>query len=115
MTDRRHETSDMNPKYIVYFAVGLVLVGLVIQIGIAWMFRLFEREQTQRESRPALVEAPKPVPQPRLQINPQGDLEELRRQENEILSTYAWIDRDRGIARIPIDRAIELFPERQKQ
>ena len=115
MTDRRHETSDMNPKYIVYFAVGLVLVGLVIQIGIAWMFRLLEREQPQRESRPALVEAPKAVPQPRLQINPQGDLEELRRQENEILSTYAWIDRNTGIARIPIDRAIELFPERQKQ
>src|SRR5499426_2157261 len=115
MTNHGHETTDMNPKYVVYFAVGLVLAGLLIQIGIAWLFRLFEREQTRREIRPALVEAPKPVPQPRLQINPQGDLEELRRQEDEILSTYAWIDRDRGIARIPIDRAIELFPERQKQ
>ena len=115
MTNHRHETTDMNPKYIVYFAVGLVLTGLLIQIGIVWMFHLFERQQTSRESRPAVVEAQKPVPQPRLQISPQSDLEELRRQEDEILSTYAWIDREKGTARIPIDRAIELFPERQKK
>jgi hypothetical protein len=115
MSRRLHETTDLNPKYIVYFGVGLVLVGLLIQIGIAWMFHLLEREQARRESQPAVVEAPKPVPQPRLQINPQGDLEELRRQEDEILSTYAWIDRQEGTVRIPIDRAIELFPERQKK
>ena len=112
---RGHERSDMNPKYILYFGIALVVAGLVIQVGVWGMFRFFEHEQAQRESQPALVEAPKPPPEPRLQISPQGDLQELRRQEDEILSTYRWIDRDNGVARIPIDRAMQLLIERQKK
>jgi hypothetical protein len=115
MTQPRHEQTDMDPKYVVYFAAALVIAGLLIQIGLWWMFRQLEREQARREVPPALVVAPKRPPEPRLQINPQGDLDELRRQEDEILSTYRWIDRDKGIVRIPISRAMELFIERQKK
>lgn len=105
----RHETTDMNPKYVVYFAVALVIAGIAILAGVWWMFHRFEQAQTRRETRPSLIEAPKPTPEPRLQINPQDDLQELLRQENEILSTYGWVDRAKGTARIPIDRAMELF------
>jgi hypothetical protein len=110
-----HERTDMNPKYVVFFAIALVVGGLLIYLGLGWMFRQLEREQARRESPPALVEPPKERPEPRLQISPQGDLEELRRQEDEILSTYRWIDRDKGIGRIPINRAMEVFIERQKK
>jgi hypothetical protein len=105
----------MNPKYVLYFAIGLIIAGLLIQIGLLWMFRQLERQQARREIRPSLVQVPTQPPEPRLQISPQGDLEELRRQEDEILSTYRWIDRDKGIVRIPINRAIEIFIERQKK
>ncbi len=111
----QHERTDMNPKYVLYFGIGLVVAGLAIHVGIWWMFHQFEREQARRERQPVLVNVPTTVPEPRLQISPQGDLEEVRRRENEILSTYQWIDREKGIARIPIDRAIELFLERQKK
>ena len=110
-----HERTDMNPKYVAYFAIALVIGGVLIHLGIWWMFRQLEKEQARRDTRPALVEAPKERPEPRLQISPQGDLEELRRQEDEILSTYRWIDRDKGVARIPINRAMEIFIERQKK
>src|SRR5262245_31762212 len=105
----RHEQTDMDPKYILYFGVGLVVVGFLIFIGLRWMFQVLEREQALRDNQPGLVQTQNPVPEPRLQINPQGDLEELRSQENEILSTYRWIDRGKGIAGIPIDRAMSLF------
>src|SRR5690349_12537693 len=113
MNKAGHERTDMNPKYIAYFAVGLVVVGLAIHAGIWWMLRQFERRQASRGPRAAIVNAQTPVPEPRLQISPQEDLEKLRRQENETLSTYQWIDRDRGVARIPIDRAMQLFAEKE--
>jgi hypothetical protein len=111
----QHEKTDMDPKYIVYFAIGLVILGVAIHLGLWWMFYKFEQQQARRDTRPTLADVEKAKPEPRLQINPQGDLEELRRQENEILSTYQWIDREQGTARIPIDRAMQLFLERQKK
>jgi hypothetical protein len=113
--NRGHETSDMNPKYILYFAVGLTVVAIVIQLGLWWMFKQLETEQARRETQPILAEAPKPVPEPRLQVSPQDDLQELLRRENEILTTYGWIDREKGTARIPIDRAMQLFLEKEKK
>jgi len=113
----KHEVSDLNPKYVVYFAIALVVVGAMAYLGVWWMFRQLQREQAQAEPAPVQVTAPSPLPatEPRLQISPQGDLEELRRQENAVLSTYRWIDREKGVARIPIDRAMKVFIERQKR
>ena len=112
---RGHETSDMNPKYIVYFAGGLVIVAIVIQVALWWMFHRFEQAQARREIQPTLVEAPKRVPEPKLQVSPQDDLQELLRQENQILGTYGWIDRGTGRARIPINRAMQLFLQKEKR
>ena len=111
----QHESSDMNPKYVAYFASGLVVVVILVNIGLWWMFHQFEEQQARRENRPTLVEAPRPTPQPKLQISPQDDLQDLLRKENEILTTYGWVDREKGIARIPIDRAIQLFLEKEKK
>src|SRR5207302_905124 len=68
--NQRHETSDMDPKYIAYFAAGLVVLGVLVHIGLWWMFHQFEEQQARRENRPTLVEAPRPTPQPKLQISP---------------------------------------------
>ena len=54
---------------------------------------------------------PEPPP-PRLQSAPAADLAVYRAREQAILESYAWVDRDAGIARIPIARAIELLAER---
>jgi hypothetical protein len=113
--NRRHETSDMDPKYVVYFAAGLVVVGILVYIALWWMFHQFEQQQARRENQPTLVKAPKPEPQPKLQISPQGDLEEFLTKENEVLTTYGWIDREKGTARIPIDRAMQLLLEKEKK
>jgi hypothetical protein len=110
-----HETTDMDPKYVLYFALALIVIGVVVQVGLWWMFRQFVREQAAIENRLPAVTTTNPPPQPRLQINPQGDLDALRNQEHEILTTYQWVDREKGIARIPVDRAKQLFLEMQKK
>jgi len=36
----------------------------------------------------------------------------MRAREDEILTTYGWVDRNAGIVRIPIDAAMKLTLER---
>ena len=40
---------------------------------------------------------------------------ELREQEAETLSTYGWVDQDKGTVRIPVERAAELLIEELNQ
>jgi len=47
------------------------------------------------------------------QAPPVGEaLKQLRATEDAILTTYGWVDREKGIVRIPIDRAIDLLATR---
>ncbi len=36
----------------------------------------------------------------------------LQQEENKLLTTYGWIDQQKGVVRIPITRAIQLTAER---
>ncbi|HTL76966.1 MAG TPA: hypothetical protein VL654_11630 [Casimicrobiaceae bacterium] len=44
----------------------------------------------------------------KLETLPANDIAAFRAQKQRLLSTYGWVDRAHGIARIPIERAIEL-------
>jgi hypothetical protein len=46
-------------------------------------------------------------PPPREDERPRLTLEEVRAAEHQALTTYTWIDRERGIVRIPIEAAME--------
>ena len=52
---------------------------------------------------------------PHLQDHPGQDLQALRRRKQAVLDSYGWVDRDAGIARIPIARAMALLVERRQQ
>jgi hypothetical protein len=47
-----------------------------------------------------------------LQVSPRQDLEQMRRREDATLNTPSWVDKERGVARIPIDRAMMITAER---
>ena len=49
---------------------------------------------------------------PRLQVRPEIDLAAFRAQEAAILTTYAWVDKEHGIVRIPVEDAMRLVAER---
>jgi hypothetical protein len=51
-------------------------------------------------------------PQPELQITPMQDLRRMREIEDAQLRNYGWVDRQAGIAAIPINRAMEILAER---
>ena len=51
-------------------------------------------------------------PEPTLQISPQGDLDRFRKEQASALDSYAWVDRERGLAQIPIAEAMRLVAGR---
>ena len=51
-------------------------------------------------------------PSPKLEENERGQLDGVRLEEEQKLSTYDYVDQKSGVIRIPIDRAMELITQR---
>jgi hypothetical protein len=60
----------------------------------------------------AASEPAKAFPQPQLQETELQDLKTMRAEEERVLHSYAWVDPEANVVRIPIDRAIDLLAER---
>ena len=110
-----HETTDADERTITKFGIALVLVIVVSQLVLWWLFaRLQKREQKLNPPVPAMVknEAPNVPPEPRLQPSPRLDLQQMRQAEDQLLNHYAWIDPDRGVVRIPVQRALDIVAQK---
>ena len=107
-----HETSDVSPLYVGIFAAGLVLMIVLVLPFLRWVFWRFEA--TAERSDPArnpLADEQTPPP-PRLQAEPETDLVRMRSEEHQKLSSYGWIDREKRVAHIPVERAIDILAQR---
>jgi hypothetical protein len=110
-----HETTDADERAITKFGIALAFVIVISQLLLWWLFtHLKQREQKMNPPVPAIVriEAPREPPEPRLQPSPRLDLEKMHQAEDAVLNHYAWVDPDRGIVRIPIERALDLVAQR---
>jgi hypothetical protein len=112
-TGKGYETRDLRPVAVLpWLAVVLVVITAVFVL-LRWLEDAFDARR-ERAVGPGVLApvAEETHLEPKLQVSPARDLEDTRRSENEILTSYDWIDRKRGVVRIPIDRAIELLAER---
>ena len=101
----RHELSDAPPRNAVLFTGGLV-AALVASLWVTWwLFRVMAAATAPAGGMDTKRVRP---PEPRLQERPAHDLLEIRAAEAERLSTYGWVDRQAGVAHIPIGRAMDL-------
>lgn len=56
-----------------------------------------------------LPQAPAPLPEGSLTPEARAErLAELRAKEKSLTTTYGWVDKDKGVVRLPVDRAVEL-------
>jgi len=51
----------------------------------------------------------------RLQAAPAEDIETFRAQKRQLIGEYGWVDADRRIARVPIERAMALYAEQAQR
>lgn len=99
-----YERSDADPRL-----VGAIAIGLAIFLVAVPLLMLVFYPSSERFDR-LVGNLPLPPP-PRLQVNPKIDLDRLRTKENDQLNSFGWADRDRQLAHIPIERAIELLAQ----
>jgi hypothetical protein len=112
-----YEHSDMNPMVVLAGAVGLLITLGLALLGVT----LFEQAIVGIPftiERPAdliggLQAAPAPTPPaPALEAQSGQTLDPYRSIEERKLNSYGWVDRSRGVIRLPIDRAMDLTAQR---
>ena len=110
-----HEETDVVLRPVVIAGIGLLVLLVITCVAMFGLFHVLQREEA-RLSPPAnplaAAEGPRLPPEPRLQAHPIKDLEELRKAETELLTTYGWVDKSAGTVRIPVARAMELLAQR---
>jgi hypothetical protein len=128
------DRSDLSPRGILLFLVGLLLCGVFIELVVWGMFRfmaksdvLFPQAQPNpmASSQPA---APQPTsrsifqnapavsvgvfPEPRLQVNDSADMSKFLHSEDELLNPPQPFKDSTGAIHIPISEAMKLIEER---
>jgi hypothetical protein len=109
-----HQEDDVIPRFRVLLALLVTLViAAVFVVGAASMVAANDARLRPSGLFPERSLGPRrPIGRVRQDLfddHPSGlSLDALKRSE---LASYGWVDRDRGVARIPIDRAMDLVVE----
>ncbi len=109
---RGHETSDVDPKSVaisgIVLSVGLILLAILFSAGMYMIFKSNSPAPNAPARTLIVTDSTKLPPMPRLQADPEVTLAPFVKSQDSILASYGWVDKDSGIARIPIERAMDL-------
>jgi hypothetical protein len=108
-----HELSDLSPKSIAIFGVSLVVIIVIVLWVCYELFQHYSTVSMKTEVPPSpLSYTREPTPEPHLLVVPGQELKATRAAEDLMLNSYAWVDKDKSLVRIPIQRAIDLLAQR---
>ncbi|HEV2617420.1 MAG TPA: hypothetical protein VGU63_12515 [Candidatus Acidoferrales bacterium] len=105
----RHEKRDARVPALGIFGGVMLLTIAVVLVGMKFLFFSYAKAPTIAPSAAPFVTERVLPPEPRLQPDPEVDLAVYLDQQKHELSTYGWVDRENGVVRIPIDRAMQLL------
>jgi hypothetical protein len=121
-----YERTDISTRGVLYFLAGLAVFGALMYLVAAGVYSYLDKrsEAEQAPVNPLVTNAPADTrritndypqsafPDPRLETDERGQLNGIRLQEEQTLSTYDYLDKNAGAVRIPIDRAMDLIAQR---
>jgi len=126
--ETHHESSDVPVRPLFWFIVIFIVFAAVSHVALWFLYKAFVKGEQSRQdpvntavARPADASVPKnqpllqpfPVGETTPQVTtPVADMIDMRRTETAALTTYAWVDKQQGIVRIPIEKAKELTAQR---
>ena len=132
--ETHHEESDVNVRALLWFFVIFVVVSVVAHFALTAMYGVLSRMEKARAGEtltqmPRGADATVPKDQPLLQPFPRNaekgdgviapyrntpvtDLYDMRKAEQEGLTTYGWVDQQKGVVRMPIAEAKKLLVQR---
>lgn len=112
--ERVYDT-EIRGRLLLWLALGLVGLVAVAGVLVYFLYLGFVELETRAQPPAPILEverAPIFVPGARLLPEPERSLAEVRAEYEALATSYGWVDESAGIARIPIERAIELVAER---
>ena len=124
-----YERQDVGVAPVVYFLLALLVAGGLVHFIVSGLYSYLEKtsETQQAPVSPLVTNAPADTrhlsadyrdylkqnfPAPQLEIDERNQLDRIRIDEAQTLSTYDWVDQKAGTVRIPIDRAMDLLAQR---
>jgi hypothetical protein len=110
----RYEKTDAHARPLYQFLFWITVITVITAILVGVILRGLESWREKASTRATMAEpqeAQRP-PAPRLQIQEPKDLATFRKEEEEVLSTYGIVDKEKGVFRIPIEEAMRLTLER---
>lgn len=121
-----YEPTDVHGTGILWFAAALLATAIVIFLVVYGLHRYFAATaqvgpQLRRPVSQAATRTSRLSNQVPLQGSPDSrdfgphELAARRQAEDRILTSYGWVDRSRGIARVPIRAAMRLLVERSAE
>ena len=99
-------------REVIFTGVGLAAGTIIVCLAVIGLFRVLRTVETNPQpvyGNPVPVAFP---PGPRLQEHPWMELQDLRKNEEQALTTYGWVNKDAGTVRVPIDRAMEMVVQK---
>jgi len=108
-----HEESRVELKPIVGFGIILIVVTAFSFLFVWFMLDFLHMNQTRKDVPLSALANPNLIPPaPRLQVSPGQDLKLTRHHEEEVLTSYRWVNKEAGIVAIPVEQAINVLAER---
>lgn len=108
---RGHSGSAIDVRLIAKAGMGLGAVLGVILMGVFMIHAGHAGGPEERFGPSASPATAQAFPEPRLQGRPAEDRAHYFAQQRAKAAEYAWVDRERGIVRIPVERAMQLLDE----
>jgi hypothetical protein len=98
------QSPDVDTRSIVGLASGF-LVFVAVSVVLLGVYYIHANVGAGSAS-------PRQFPEPRLEMRSGQDLDALVKAQEDQFQSYAWVDRGRGLVRIPVSRALELLAAR---
>jgi hypothetical protein len=109
-----HEERDVHVGPIVILGIVLLAGTALSLLLMDWTFDYLNAQEDRAQREPASLlraENPPPPPRPAFQMYPAAELREVKAAEKAHLASYGWVDRENGVALIPVERAMEIVAE----
>lgn len=104
----RIESTVVDPRFTAAFAYGSTAIIVVAMGATWWLYSAWAGPQAMQHKAQRIRETPNiPISAAPLSVWQRQDRLEYERRQKALLSTYGWIDRENGIARIPLVKAME--------
>jgi hypothetical protein len=108
-----YEHRDADTWGVGLFVVALILGAIWVQLIIygLWTFENRRALQANQPQFPNLQAEQQLPPEPRLEEDPTADLARKLIYQNAILNSYGWADKNAGVVRIPIAKAMQMVAQ----